>query len=109
MCELQNPGQIIDLTGIFLATGGNLFFDVAQRALFQSAHLRLADPDLPRHLHLGFSIEIPHRNDTPFSGRKRLDGISKHNVADPAFLPCGVVKLIDQCQTIFSIRIDWFV
>ena len=38
---------------------GNLFPDAAQRALFQSAHLRLTDADFPCHLRLGLAGEIP--------------------------------------------------
>ena len=35
-----------------------LFFDALQRVFFQTAHLRLADTDLPRNLYLRFTCQV---------------------------------------------------
>src|SRR5699024_3317438 len=46
--------------------GGDLFFDLAQRAFFQPADLCLADADLPCDLHLCFSVQVAQGDDAPF-------------------------------------------
>ena len=48
--------------------------ELFQRGLFEPADLRLADADLPRHLHLRFALEVAQLHDPLFARGQGRDG-----------------------------------
>ena len=83
-----------------------LLVELLQCRLFQTAHLRLTDADLLRHLHLRLALEIPQLHDTLLPRGEARHGLAELQPADPAVLAVGVAHLIDDVDGIPAIGVD---
>ena len=89
----------------FSVTALQLLFNALQRAFFQATHLRLADANLGRHLHLCFARKVPQRHDLALAVRQFADGIAELDGRDPAFLPACIAHLIHHIQRIAAVAV----